>query len=150
MAIIPGHGVDLVKIGDHRSQVEERVGQPHHGPGGARAVYHTSPTLVITYATDGTVELVELKYSGEGGDSEAQLDGVQLTHRFLDDVISDLHARGYTSTPSDIGHDFHAGFSVWSMRSLWAGDLDPAAGEEDEQVVAEGVSVAPYAYFRRG
>ncbi|WP_328754210.1 hypothetical protein OHA28_08890 [Streptomyces sp. NBC_00269] len=86
-------------------------------------------------------------YSGEGGNAEAQLDGFQLTHRFLDDVVSDLHARGYTSTPSDIGHDFHAGFSVWSMHSLWAPDLDPAASEDDERAVAEGVSVAPYAYF---
>ncbi|MEV7386512.1 hypothetical protein [Streptomyces sp. NPDC091215] len=147
MEIIPGTGVDLVRIGDHRSQVEERIGLPHHGPGGERAVYGTSPMLVITYAGDGTVELVEIKYSGEGGDAEARFDGVQLTHRFLDDVVSDLHARAYTSTPSDIGHDFHAGFSVWSMHSLWARDLDPAAGEDDARAVAEGVSVAPYAYF---
>ncbi|MFE4683013.1 hypothetical protein ACFRNJ_19590 [Streptomyces sp. NPDC056721] len=149
MEIIPGRGVDLVKIGDHRSHVEERTGLPHHGPGGERAVYNTTPMLVITYAADSTVELVEIKYSGEGGDAEAQLDGIQLTHRFLDDVVSDLHARGYTNTPSDIGHDFHAGFSVWSMHSLWAPDLDPAASEDDERAVAEGVSVAPYAYFCR-
>ncbi|MER7107901.1 hypothetical protein [Streptomyces sp. NPDC000229] len=147
MLIIPGHGVDLVKIGDRRSDVEERVGPPHHGPGGERAVYDTSPMLVVTYAEDDTVELVEISYSGEGGDAEAHYAGVQLTHRFLDDVVADLQALGYTSTPSDIGHDFHAGFAVWSMRSLWAGDLDPAAGEDDRRAVAEGVSVAPYAHL---
>ncbi|MFD7878640.1 hypothetical protein ACFV5G_31885 [Streptomyces sp. NPDC059766] len=147
MEIIPGRGVALARIGDHRSQVEDRIGPPHHGPGGERAVYDTSPMLVITYAADSTVELVEISYSGEGGDAEAQLDGIQLTYRFLDDVVSDLHARGYASTPSDIGHDFHAGFSVWSMHSRWARDLDPEAGEDDERAVAEGVSVAPYTYF---
>jgi hypothetical protein len=150
MEIIPGRGVDLVKIGDHRSQVEARVGPPHHGPGGERAVCSTSPTLVITYAADDTVELVEIGYSGEGGDAEAQYDGVQLTYRLLDDVVSELHARGYTSTPSGIGHDFHAGFAVWSMRSLWARDLDPTAGEDDERAISEGVSVAPYTYFNEG
>ncbi|OIJ93243.1 hypothetical protein, partial [Streptomyces colonosanans] len=128
MEITPGLGVDTVKIGDPRSQVEERIGPPHHGPGGQRAVYTTTPMLVITYAADETVELVEISYSGEGGATEAHYDGVQLTYRFLDDVVADLHARGYTSTPSDIGHDFHAGFAVWSMHSLWAGDLDPEAG----------------------
>ncbi|MEU1620324.1 hypothetical protein ABZ479_23825 [Streptomyces sp. NPDC005722] len=150
MEIVPGRGVGLVEIGEHRSRVEERIGLPHHGPGGERAVYRTSPMLVVTYAADDTVELVEISYCGEGGEAEATLDGVQLTYRFLDDVVSELHARGYTSTPSDIGHDFHAGFAVWSMHSLWAGDLDPAAGEDDERAIAEGVSVAPYAYFRRG
>jgi hypothetical protein len=150
MEIIPGQGVALVRIGDPRSQVEERVGSPYHGPGGQRAVYTTSPTLVITYAADETVELVEIGYSGEGGDAEAHYDGVQLTHRFLDDVVADLHALGHSSTPSDIGHDFHAGFSVWSMHSLWARDLDPEAGEDDERAVSEGVSVAPYTYFAEG
>ncbi|MGW3242780.1 hypothetical protein [Streptomyces sp. NPDC001070] len=150
MEIVPGRGVDLVKIGDHRSLVEEHIGLPHHGPGGERAVYNTSPMLVINYAADDTVELVEISYSGAGGDAEAEFDGIQLTYRFLDDVVSELHARGYTSTPSDIGHDFHAGFAVWSMHSLWAGDLDPAASEDDERAVAEGVSVAPHAYFCGG
>ncbi|MFB7113313.1 hypothetical protein [Streptomyces sp. NPDC056291] len=42
-------------------------------------------------------------------------DGVQLTHRFLDDVVADLHALGCTSTPSDTGHDFHTGFSVHAL-----------------------------------
>ncbi|WEO98728.1 hypothetical protein A6P39_034415 [Streptomyces sp. FXJ1.172] len=74
--IIPGQGVALVRIGDPRSQVEERVGSPYHGPGGQRAVCTTSPTLVITYTANETVELVEIGYSGEGGDAEAHYDGV--------------------------------------------------------------------------
>ena len=61
--------------------------------------------------------------------------------------MADLTAKGYTSTPSDIGHDFHAGFSIWSMHSCWAPDLDPAASPDDERAVSEGVSVAPCAYF---
>jgi hypothetical protein len=146
MEIIPGLGVNTVSIGDRRSQVEERIGPPYR-PGGQRGVYAGTPTLVITYDPDERVELVEIHYSGEDGPAEVRYDGVQLTHRFLDDVVEDLHALGYTSTPSDLGHDFHAGFSVWSMHSLWAGDLDPEAGGDDERVVSEAVSVAPYAYF---
>jgi len=150
MEIIPGIGVNTVRIGDRRSQVEESIGPPHHGPGGQRAVYTTAPMLVITYAADETVELVEAHYSGEDGPVEVHYGGVQLTHRFLDDVVADLHGLGYTSTPSDIGHDFHAGFSVRSMHSLWARDIDPEADEDDERAVSEGVSVAPYTYFVEG
>ncbi|WP_234544122.1 hypothetical protein [Streptomyces shenzhenensis] len=150
MEIIPGVGIDLVKIGDQRSQVDERIGPPYPGPGGRRTVYPTSPMLVITYAADETVEVVEIRYSGESSDTEVHYDGVQLTHRFLDDVVADLHALGYTSTPSDIGHDFHVGFSVWSMHSLWAGDLGLEADEDDERAVSETVSVAPYDYFTEG
>ncbi|WP_192582837.1 hypothetical protein [Streptomyces triticiradicis] len=43
MEIIPGIGVNTVRIGDRRSQVEESIGPPHHGPGGQRAVYTTFP-----------------------------------------------------------------------------------------------------------
>ncbi|MEU2063956.1 hypothetical protein [Streptomyces sp. NPDC013455] len=75
MEIVPGQGVALVRIGDPRSQVEERVGSPYHGPGGQRAVYSASPMLVITYAADETVELVEIGYSGEGGDTEGTTKG---------------------------------------------------------------------------
>ncbi|MFB7113314.1 hypothetical protein [Streptomyces sp. NPDC056190] len=56
MEIIPGFGVELVKIGDQRSQAEERIGPPFHGPGGQRAVYTTTSMLVITYAADETVD----------------------------------------------------------------------------------------------
>jgi hypothetical protein len=105
--------------------------------------------LVVDYAPDDTVELVQVPCSGDGGAGEAHLNGVQLTHRFLDEVVAELHAQGYTSTPSDIGHDFHAGFSVWSMGSLCAGDLDPTADEDDDRAVAEGVSVAAVRVLRR-
>jgi len=64
------------------------------------------------------VELVEIACSGDGGE-EVTFDGVQLTYRFLEDVVADLTAKGYTRTPSDI----------------------------DERAANEGVSVAPYAYF---
>jgi hypothetical protein len=102
--------------------------------------------LVISYTTDDSVELVEIAYSGPSGE-EAFFDGVQLTYRFLDDVVADLTAKGYTGMPSDIGFTFHAGFAVWSMRSLWARDLDPSASEDDGRAIVEGVSVAPYAYW---
>ncbi|MFC7384332.1 hypothetical protein [Sphaerisporangium rhizosphaerae] len=146
MEIIPGCGVALAKIGEARTDVEGRVGEPVHGPGDTKAVYSTTPMLVISYTPDDTVELVELAYNGQGGE-EVFFDGVQLTFRFIDDVVADLTAMGYTSVPSDIGFDFHAGFSVWSMDSLWAQDLDPDATEDDERSVSEGVSVAPFSYF---
>ncbi|MEV5204076.1 hypothetical protein [Streptomyces sp. NPDC053720] len=148
MEIIPGRGVGPVMIGDHRTRVEERVGPPVPGPAaGRRAVYGTTPTLVITYAPDDTVELVEIGYSGQGGEAEARFDGIRLTHRLIDDVVAELPAKGYTSTPCDIGHDFHAGFSVWSMRVLEAREVDPTAGEDDPRCVVEGVPVAPYGRF---
>ncbi|MBO4273924.1 hypothetical protein [Microbispora triticiradicis] len=146
MEILPGVGVALVKIGESRSDVERRIGPPVHERPSERDVYATTPMLVVHYTPEDLVELVEIAYSGDGQE-EVFLDGVQLTFRFLDDVVHDLTAKGYTNTPSDIGFDFHAGFAVWSMGSRWAGDLDPNAGEDDERKVSEGVSVAPYAYF---
>ncbi|MFC6023340.1 hypothetical protein ACFP2T_45200 [Plantactinospora solaniradicis] len=149
MDIIPGVGVATARIGETRAEVEARIGSPVHGPGGAKAVYDTTPGLVISYTPEDTVELVEIAYSGDGAE-EVFFDGVQLTFRFLDDVVADLTAKGYTSTPSDIGYEFHAGFAVWSMDSRSAVDLDPEADEDDERSVSEGVSVAPYAYFTEG
>nr|MDT0656416.1 hypothetical protein [Micromonospora sp. DSM 115978] len=146
MEIIPAVGVDQARIGEPRSDVEARIGAPVHGPGGRKAVYDTEPGLVICYTPDHRVELVEIGYSGDGGE-EVFFDGVQLTFRFLEEVVADLAAKGHGCTPSDIGYDFLAGFSVWSMGSRWAGDLDPDAGDDDERTVSEGVSVAPYAYF---
>ncbi|MGW9031241.1 hypothetical protein ACWGQ5_45840 [Streptomyces sp. NPDC055722] len=96
MEIIPELGVDLVKIGDQRSQVEERIGPPFHGPGGLRAVYTTSPMLVITYAADETVELVEIRYSGDGSDTEVHYDEVQLT--FLLSASPGVYARVSSSS----------------------------------------------------
>ncbi|MEU9560669.1 hypothetical protein AB0D16_01265 [Streptomyces sp. NPDC048161] len=84
---------------------------------------------------------------GRGRPRRRWQDARQLTHRLIDDVVAELHAKGYTSTPCDIGYDFHAGFSVWSMRVLEAREVDPTAGEDDPRCVVEGVSVAPYGYF---
>lgn len=145
--IVPERGVASARIGESRAEVEARVGRPVHGPGDTKAVYDTVPQLVISYAPGDAVELVEIGYSG-GGQEEVFLDGVQLTYRFLDDVVADLAAKGYTGTSSDIGFDFHAGFAIFSMGSLWARELDPDADEDDERAVVEGVAVAPYAYFR--
>jgi hypothetical protein len=144
MEIIPGVGVAPASIGESRSVVEARIGAPHHG--GPKSVYDTSPGLILHYTPDDEVELVEIAYSGDGGE-EVYFDGVQLTFRFLEDVVADLNARGYASTRFDIGYLFEPGFTVWSMHSRWALDLDPNADEDDERAVSEGVSVAPYAYF---
>ncbi|MFJ2895141.1 hypothetical protein ACIO87_09675 [Streptomyces sp. NPDC087218] len=149
MEIIPGRGAGPVMIGDHRSRVEERIGPPRDPLDRTPFVYATTPPLVITYAPDDTVELVEVGHSGEGGEAEASYEGIGLTHRLIDDVVAELHARGLTSTPCDIGHDFHAGFSVWSMRVLEAREVDPTAGADDPRCVVEGVSVAPYDYLVR-
>ena len=147
--ILPGVGVDQVKLGDAREDVEERVGPPVHPGRSRRAVYDTEPMLVISYTSDHEVELVEVGYTGDGGE-EVFFDGVQLTYRFMADVVSDLEARGHRCTPSDIGFDFLAGFAVFSMGSRHAQDLDPLADDEDERAIVEGVSVAPYAYFVSG
>jgi hypothetical protein len=149
MEIIPGVGVAAAKIGDTRAAVEARVGRPLHGPRDARAVYDTKPHLVITYAPEDTVELVELGYARDDR-HQVFVDGVALTYRFIDDVVQDLARKGYTCTASDIGYDFHAGFAIFSMGSLSARDLDPDSDEDDERDVVEGVSIAPYSYFCEG
>ncbi|MFC4122099.1 hypothetical protein [Nonomuraea zeae] len=148
MEIFPGTGVHLVQVGDRRTEVESRIGGPVHDRS-SKNVYDTAPMLIIHYAQDDRVELVEIGYSGSGGE-EVFFDGVQLTYRFMDEVVSDLAAKGHAGTPSDIGVTFQAGFSVWSMGSLWAGDLDPEADEDDERSIVEGVSVAPYSYWDEG
>ncbi|GAA1404137.1 hypothetical protein ACFQZ4_50975 [Catellatospora coxensis] len=147
MEIIPGEGVTLAKVGESRDEVERRVGAAVHPGRASRAVYNTAPALVLTYTADDTVEVVEIAYSGDGGE-EVYFDGVQLTYRFLEDVVADLAARGYGYEPIDIGYRVEPGFAIWSMGSRWARDLDPDADEDDPRQVCEGVSVAPYDYFR--
>ena len=144
---MPAEGVAQAKVGELRDEVERRIGAPVHPGRSAKAVYETTPMLVLTYADDDTVEVVEIAYSGDRGE-EVYFDGVQLTYRFLDDVVADLAAKGYRYEPIDIGYRFEPGFAIWSMGSRWAGDLDPAADEDDERQICEGVSVAPYEYFR--
>ncbi|MER7278416.1 hypothetical protein ABT369_28645 [Dactylosporangium sp. NPDC000244] len=147
MEILPGEGVALVKVGEHRDVVESRIGPPVHPGRSSRAVYETSPMLVLTYTGDETVELVELADGDGDGGEEVFFDGVQLTSRFMDDVVADLEAKGYEYEETDIGYRFEPGFAVFSMGSRWARDLDPDAAEDDPRRVVEGVSVAPYEYF---
>jgi hypothetical protein len=147
---MPGVGVDAVKIGDHREEVERRLGSPVHPGRDRNAVYASDPTLVITYDRDDTVELVEAGYSGHHGGDEVFFNGVQLTYRFMEDVVADLAAMGHHGTPFDIGFVFEPGFAIFSMSSLWALDLSPNASEHDERQIVEGVSIAPRAYFDYG
>ncbi|WP_412748716.1 hypothetical protein [Krasilnikovia sp. M28-CT-15] len=146
MEILPGEGVAMAKVGEARDVVESRLGPPLHPGRESRAVYATSPFLVLTYTDDELVELVELGYSGDGGE-EVFFDGVQLTFRFMDDVVADLAAKGYRYEPVDIGYRFEPGFAIFSMGSRWARDLDPDASEDDPRQVCEGVSVASYDYL---
>jgi hypothetical protein len=147
MEILPGVGVDEVRIGQAREDVELRVGPPIHPGEARRAVYATSPALVVDYTDDSRVELVQVAYGGGGDGNEAFLDGVQLTYRFLDEVVADLVARGHECTSSDVGVDFRAGFALFSMGSVDPSALDPHADDDDDRPVVEGVSIAPYAYF---
>ncbi|WP_229074643.1 hypothetical protein [Actinoplanes sp. DH11] len=146
MEILPGEGVALVRIGESREVVECRLGTPVHPGRLDRAIYETHPMLVLSYGDLDTVELVELAYSGDGGE-EAWFDGVQLTYRFMDDVLADLAARGYRYEETGVGYRFEPGFALFSMGSRSARDLDPGAGADDQRTICEGVSVAPYEYF---
>ncbi|GAA2701552.1 MULTISPECIES: hypothetical protein [Actinoplanes] len=145
MEILPGEGVGLVKVGETRDVVESRLGPPVHPGISARSVYATEPMLVVDYDGD-TVEVVELGYSGEGGE-EATLDGVQLTYRFMDDVLAELTALGHRAERYDIGYMFRAGFYLYSMASLSAQSLDPEASPDDPRAVVEGVGIAPVAHL---
>lgn len=145
MEILPERGVDQVRIGDRRADVEARVGQPEHEGQSRRAVYRTAPTIVVDYTRDDTVAVVQVACSATSGGPEVHLDGVQLTSRFLDDVVADLEAVGLEWTPSDVGADFRAGFSLFSMGSLDPAVLDPrAADDAPYRPVVEGVTIAPY------
>ncbi|GIF07375.1 hypothetical protein [Actinoplanes siamensis] len=145
MEILPGEGVALVKVGESRDAVEARLGPPAHPGIAARSVYHTEPTLVVDYDGD-TVELVELGCSGDGGE-QATLDGVQLTYRFMDDVVAELAALGHRAEPFDIGYTFRAGFTIFSTGTRAATDLDPTASPDDPRPVVDGVGVAPAEYW---
>ena len=140
--ILPGAGVDQVRIGDSREDVEARLGNPIE-TGATRTIHETTPLLILTYGEDDTVEAVEVAYSG-GNAEEAWFDGVQLTFRFLDEVVADLAAKGYKA---DAAYRFREGFALFSMGSRHARDLDPAAAGDDPRAVCEGVSIAPYGYL---
>jgi len=147
MEILPGEGVATAKVGESREVVEARLGPPIHPGREDKAVYETVPMLILTYADDDTVEVVEIGYTGDGGE-EVFFDGVQLTYRFMDDVVADLAARGHAHEPIDVGYRFEPGFALYPMGARTARDLDPTASAEDEREIVEGVSVAPYEYFR--
>jgi hypothetical protein len=147
MEIQPGKGVAVAMIGESREAVESRLGPPLHPGKQSKAVYDASRLLVVSYTPDDLVELVELPHDAGRGD-EAFLDGVQLTWRFLDEVVADLAAKGYRYEPDGpLGFRFEAGFVLFSAGSRTAGDLDPNAVEGDSRSVCEGVSVGPYEYF---
>ena len=147
MEILPGEGVATAKVGESREVVEARLGPPIHPGREDKAVYETVPMLILTFADDDTVEVVEVGYTGGGGE-EAYFDGVQLTYRFMEDVVADLAARGHAHEPIDVGYRFAPGFALYSMGSRSARDLDPSAPADDPREIVEGVSVAPYDYFR--
>lgn len=147
MEILPGEGVATAKVGESRAVIEARLGPPIHPGREDKAVYETVPMLILTYADDDTVEVVEVGYTGNGGE-EVFFDGVQLTYRFMDDVVADLAARGHAPEEIDVGYRFEPGFALYSMGARTARDLDPTASADDEREIVEGVSVAPYDYFR--
>ncbi len=102
--------------------------------------------LVVSYTSDGLVEIVEIPLAGSGA-ADVFLDGVRFTHRFMGELVADLAAKGYRYEPDDIGYRFEVGFALFSMGSRSAKDLDPSAPEDDPRIVCEGISIAPYDYF---
>ena len=95
----------------------------------------------------GVAELVEV-YHGENGHDQATLDGVQLTRRLMDDVLADLAGAGRDGRRTDIVVEFDEGFTLWSLLSLSASDVDPTIDAlDDEQLVIEGVGIAPAHYW---
>ena len=147
MEIIPGEGLSSVRIGARRADVVAAAGEPVTD--GPVAWYdEAQPPFSVHYDADDVVELIEVAHSGGRGD-EAELDGIRLTSRLLDDVVADLSAAGYEGRPVDIGHEYDAGFCVFSMHSLNPSEVDPTQPEDpdDERLVAEGVSIAPITYW---
>jgi hypothetical protein len=141
MEITPGVGVGDVRLGSGRDEVEAALGAPERESEGD--LFYSD--LVVRFEGTDAVTLIEVPYSGDG--HEATLGGIQLTFRPIDEVITELTDAGFEGRPSDIGHDFAAGFAVWSMASLTVADIDSSVGEDDERNVVEGVSVGAPAYF---
>ncbi|WP_377639113.1 hypothetical protein [Oryzobacter terrae] len=148
MEIIPGEGLPDVRVGASRADVVAEVGEPVKD--GSVAWYHEAqPPFSVHYDADDVVEYVEVA-NGAGRGEEAELDGIRLTSRLLDDVLDDLRGAGYTGREVDIGFEYDAGFCVFSMSSLTLAEVDPTEPEdpEDERLVAEGVGIAPVSYWR--
>ena len=147
MEIIPGEGLPSVRVGQRRDEVVAAVGDP--ATDGRRAYYHRAdPPFSVHYDGDDRVEYVEVFHTGGTGD-DAELGGIRLTSRLLDDVVADLRAAGYEGRAMDIGWEFDAGFAVWSMHSISLSDIDPSEplDREDERLVSEGVGIAPMSYW---
>jgi hypothetical protein len=146
--ITPGVGIPGVSIGDDRQHVEGSRGAPTtiHG----NVAYYTSakPPFSVHYADGEVVELIELSFTGEGGD-EVFFDDIQLTYRLMDDVVAELREAGLRGRPFDIGMVYELGFAIFSMSSIDAADVIPGADPDDERLVVEGVSVAPYSCFAK-
>lgn len=148
MEIIPGEGLPDVRIGAPRADVVAAVGEPVTDDGSVAWYHDALPPFSVHYDGDDVVELVEVGH-GSGSGDEAELDGIRLTSRLLDDVLADLAAAGYAGRAVDIGYEYDAGFCVFSMSSLTLAEVDPSepADPEDERLVAEGVSIAPLSYW---
>jgi hypothetical protein len=145
--IIPGVGIEDVRIGDRRQAVDARLGGTRVSTD-SRA-YYESLGVLVHFDGDDLVELIEVGYRDDGRDQPA-LNGVPLTYRYMDEVLRELAGHGHVGEPSDIGYLFPAGFAIFSMSSLSAQDLDPSASVNDGRVIVEGLSIAPYAYFGCG
>ncbi|WP_430786506.1 hypothetical protein [Actinoplanes sp. G11-F43] len=146
MEILPGKGVVTVRVGEPRELVESRLGAPVHAGRDSRVVYETSPTLVVDYTEDELVEVVQVAYSGDGGE-EAFFDGVQLTWRFMEDVVADLAAKDYRYEADGSGYRFEVGFTIFDTGARSPRDLDPGAADDDDRGICEGVAIAPYEYL---
>ncbi|EAQ00469.1 2-amino-3-ketobutyrate coenzyme A ligase [Janibacter sp. HTCC2649] len=148
MQITPAVGIPEVSIGDSRSDVESRLGEPSSSEEGRAFYFDREPNFSVHYDGAGTVELIEVVH-GEGA-AEAFLGEIQLTFRLMDDVVEDLEIGGFTSRPVDIGRVYDAGFCVFSMASRDPSELVDGAkfDEDDERLVVEGVSIAPASYWR--
>lgn len=143
--IVPSEGFQGVQLGAGRTAIEASIGEPTSTRPGSAFYVDRDPTLILRYAADDTLEMIEIPYSGEG--NEPHLGDIQLTARLLADVIDDLLRAGYVGRPCDIGYDFEAGFTVWSMGEIQLFEVDPSADRDDFRDVAEGVSIASPAYF---
>lgn len=86
--ILPGVGVLGLRLGADRAAVESLLGKPSATHLGVAVYDDRDPALVLRYAEDGSLEMIEIPYSGCG--NEVALGPVQLTYRLLDDVIEDL------------------------------------------------------------
>lgn len=146
MEIIPGQGIPQVPLGADRQAVHAALGTPSVVSGQEEHHNELDPAVVVHYDHGGTVQTLEIPYSGTPG-NEVTLDGIQLTFRPLPQVIADLASAGFVGMESDIGMDYPDGFSIWSMGSLMIEDIDQPgdAGPDDE--VVEGVSIAAAGYF---